>query len=838
MPTILALLALALTPAFAAEAVPVYKNPAAPVEARVDDLLGRMTLDEKIDLLSGVDDMDLRANARLGIPKLRMTDGPLGVRLNAGDKATAFPAGIALASAWDPALLQRVAAQMGEETLALGRDMLLGPCINIARTPQGGRNFESFGEDPYLAARLAAAYVTGLQSQKVLASTKHFALNNQETERGTIDVRASERAIREIFLPAFAAAVRAGTWTVMASYNQINGHHASENDVLQNQILKKEWGFAGFIVSDWGATHSTVGAANGGLDVEMPSGEFFGGGKLQAALKDGSVAPAVVDDKARRVLRAMIGGGVFDRKDSDRPARSVAAGPEGAALALRAAQEGIVLLKNEGGILPLGSGVKSVALIGPSAGTARPSGGGSSEVPAPYAISALDGLRERAGAALDVRFVAGLRMPGELIPLEKDWLTPPPGKGEGHGLYAEYFNNMTLEGKPAVTQIDPPVNFDWGGDVPWKGITRDNFSIRWTGRLRVPKSGDYELAARSDDGTRLWLDGKLIVDNWKDQAATTMSAKVKLEAGRDYDLKLEYYQHGGGSSVKLGFIPATGGALEDAAAAAAKADAALVFVGASDELESEGKDRDSLELPAGQDELIEAVAGANKNTIVVLQIGSPALMSKWLGKVRGVVQAWYPGQEGGRAIADVLLGRVNPSGKLPVTFPKRWEDSPAYGHYPGANGRVDYAEGIFVGYRGFDKNKIAPLFPFGHGLSYTTFAYSNLAVDVKNPSALAPEVSVSFDVKNTGERAGAEIAQLYVRDERPKVERPEQELKGFSRVELAPGETKRVTLSLDRSAFAYWDDAAHAWAAAPGRFTVRAGASSRDIRLSKDLELK
>lgn len=826
----------------AAPAGEPYKNPASPLEARVEDLLGRMTLDEKITQLSGIDSMDLPPNARLAIPSLKMTDGPLGVRDESGDKVTAFPAGILSGSSFDPGLLKKISGAMAVETLAVGRDMLLGPCINISRAPQGGRNFESFGEDPFLAARMAVAWVTGLQEKGVLASTKHYALNNQETERMTIDVKASERATHEIFLPAFEAAVRAGTWTVMAAYNRINGQYASENDYLLKQVLKTRWAFKGFVVSDWGATHSTVEAANLGLDVEMPAGEFFGGGKLQKAISEGRVTRATIDDKVRRVLRAMFGSGMFDRKDSDRPPKAMIASPEHRALALRMAQEGIVLLKNDG-ILPLDGGrIKSVAVLGPNAAAYR-AGGGSSLVPGTDPMSALDGLRERSAGALDLRYALGAEMPGELRPIDADWLTPPAGKegGHPHGLYAEYFTNQELQGEPKITQVDPPVFFDWGDGAPLPGMPNENYSIRWTGRLRVPKTDDYHIATRADDGTRLWVAGKRLIDDWADHGPVLRSAKVHLEAGQDYDLKLEYYQHGSEAMVQLGWaVTAKSEELRKAVDAAARADAAIVFAGYSDQLEGEGTDRASLELPEGQDALIEGAAKANKNVIVVLQTGSPVLIDKWAGKVRAIVTAWYPGQEGGRAIADILLGKVNPSGKLPVTWPKRWEDSPAFGHYPGTgkDGAVEYAEGIYVGYRHFDKKGVSPMYPFGYGLSYTTFLYEDLAVDVKNASSSAPRADVALNVTNTGKRAGAEVVEIYVSEESPKVDRPVQELKGFQRVEIPPGETRRVAFSLDKSAFAYYDVGAHDWTADAGKFEIRVGASSRDIRLKREIRLR
>jgi len=806
--------------------VSVYKDPSAPVEKRVEDLLGRMTLDEKIDQLSGINSLDLRPNERLGIPSLKMNDGPLGLRR---DPATAFPAGIAMGSSFDPDMVGNVAGAIALETLAQGRDMLLGPCLNITRVPQGGRNFESFGEDPFLTGRMAAAYVKSMQAKNVITSTKHFALNNQEVERMTIDVHAGERAMHEIYFPAFLSAVRAGTWTIMASYNRLNGHYAAENDYLLNQVLKKKWGFDGFVVSDWGATHSTVESANAGLDVEMPSGDFFGGGKLQAAVKEGKVSEDTINDKVRRVLRIMFRAGLFERKDSDRPARSVLNSPEHQGIALRMAHESMVLLKNDG-LLPLEkSRVKSVVFIGPNADKAR-AGGGSSEVVPFYGVGPLQGLRDRVGSDMAVSFVRGVSMPGEVNPISPDWLFLPSGKGKGNGVWAEYFNNMDLSGKPVMSRVEPSVNYDWGETPqPVPGLGPKDFSVRWTARLRVPKSGEYELATRTDDGSRLFLDGEPVVEAWSDQPPTTHFKRLSLKADRDYELRFEYYQRGGGAVAQLDISEPTA-ELDDAVAAASKADVAIVCVGESDLLEGEGMDRSDAGLPAGQDELISAVAAANPNTIVMIQAGSPVLMDDWAGKVKAILMEWYPGQEGGHAAADILLGIVNPSGKTPVTFVKKWEDSPAYGNYPGKDGRVNYEEGIFVGYRYFDTKAVEPLFPFGYGLSYTTFEYSGMEVAARDIGGKAPIVTVSLAVKNTGKRAGTEIVQLYVREDKPALARPMQELKGFARVELAPGESKRVSFTLDRESFAFYDEGIHDWRINPGSFTIAVGASSRDIR--------
>lgn len=823
--TLLRLLLAAAVPAASAPASkPVYKDPAAPVEARVEDLLGRMTLEEKVRQLSGVDDMDLPANARLGIPKIRMTDGPIGVRVNDGSPATAFPSGVMSAATFDPALMAAAAKAMAVETSALGRDMLLGPCVNIARVPHGGRNFESYGEDPFLAARMSESWVKGLQGEKILASLKHYALNNQEANRMTVDVRVGERAMHELYLPAFHAAVKAGTWSVMAAYNRINGYYASENDYLQNELLKKQWGYKGFVVSDWGATHSTVDAANHGLDAEMPSGIFFGVGKLDKAVKEGKVAQAVVDDKVRRVLRAIIAGGVFDRKPSDRPARSAVGSEAHRAIALDMARKGVVLLKNDG-VLPLKA--KTVALIGPGMDHYSV-GGGSARVTPTVRGNPLDVLTARGAPSLVVS--RGVAFPSELRLFPSEWLTPPPGKGTGNGLYAEYFANKDLKGEPTVTRVDTDISYVWGEGAGWHRLPNDGFSIRWTGRLRIPagKGGDYDVATRADDGTRLWVDGKLVIDDWAPHAPVTKSARVRLEAGIDHDIRLEYFEDTQSAEIRFGYQPPTGDGVKAAVEAATKAEAVLLFVGNSEANEGEGNDRMNLDLPPGQAELIEAVAAANKNVVVVLAGGSPFLVERWEGKARAILTAWYPGQEGARAVVDVVFGDVNPSGRTPVTWPRRWEDSPAFGRYPGGEA-VEYSEGLYVGYRHFDKAKVEPRYAFGHGLSYTTFGYSKLEASAE---------AVSVDVTNKGKMAGGEVVQLYVAPLDPVVDRPVQELKGFARVELAPGETKRVTIKLDEGAFSHYDDTAHAWRRAPGRFSLRVGGSSRDVRLSKTIDVK
>jgi beta-glucosidase len=564
------------------------------------------------------------------------------------------------------------------------------------------------------------AFIKGVQSEKVIPSVKHFAANNQEFERHRIDEKIDVRALHEIYFPAFQAAVQeAGVWAVMSAYNKVNGQWCAENPFLLTETLQKRWGFQGFVISDWGSTYSTAPTVAAGMNLEMPGGEAMrkwmtttdfkevgnGAGwltqeKVLAAVAAGQLKQEAVDDSVRRMLRVMFSAGLFDTTHTGGGEIDTA---EQKAVARRAATESIVLLKNEGDALPLGAPkTRSVAVIGPSAGIPRTGGGGSSLVRPRYSVTALDGIKEAAGAQVKVGHALGVAMQGE------------------------------------------------------------------------------------------------------DAANETPEARVRLR----------------NEAVEL----------------ARKADAAIVVVGNSFKLESEDFDRPSMGLPAGQDELIEAVAAANKNTIVVIVAGSPVTMTKWIGRVPAVVAAWYGGQEAGHAIGDILFGAQNPSGKLPVTFPKQLADSPAYGNYPGENLHVAYAEGIYVGYRGFDKRDVEPLFPFGHGLSYTKFDYSGLKISPGKVAA-GKQVEVTIEVRNSGSRAGAEIVQLYVHDVKSSVDRPLKELKGFQRVLLNPGEARNVSFTLDKSAMSFFSTAKDDWVAEPGAFEVWIGASSHDIRLKGTFEL-
>ena len=792
-------------------------------DRQVEAWLAAMTLDEKIALVAGTG-FDTVGVPRLHIPALRMTDGPVGVRVG---QATAFPASALLAATFAPELAARVGAAIARETKAHGKNVLLGPAVNIVRSPLNGRNFEYFSEDPELAARMAVAYIQGVQGQGVVATVKHFAVNNQETERQTISAEVDARALHEIYLPAFEAAVKqASVWAVMCAYNKVNGVYACEHPGLLDESLRRQWGFRGLVMSDWTATHSVVPAMRAGLDLEMPKPEFYTGAAIRAALANQEIEPAVLDELVRRQLRA-IAALHLDEDASERPEATDTL--EHRALNREAARAGFVLLKNEGATLPIERGkLRRIAVVGPRGGLVD-GGGGSAHVTATHKVTLVDALREALGGKVRIDFAPGETTADGLEPIPASALTPPAGH-VGHGLLGEYFVGKERAGTPKLVRLDATVDFHWELAGPAPGLPEDNFSARWTGKLAPPKSGLYVLALRSDDGSRLYLDGKLVVDNWGDHAPTLKTSEVELVAGKAHDLRLEYYEGTIGASVELLWQRADKDPLRKVAAVAHGADVVIVAVGDGMADETEGADRTSLALPGRQDEIVRTAAAANPKVVVITTAGAAVVMP-WLDKVSAVLHAWFPGQEAGTALVDVLLGDVSPSGKLPVTFPKRLPDEPWFGNFPGAGGVVAYKEGILIGYRWYDTRKVEPLFPFGFGLSYTTFAYRDLAVSAWDPER---GVTVRLKVKNKGARRGAEIVQLYVHAPATGITRPEQELRAFSRVELVAGAEREVSLKLAPRAFAFYDlgrPERDAWRIEPGAYEIRASSSSRDVRL-------
>jgi beta-glucosidase len=797
----------------------------ADADKRVDSILGKMTLEEKIEMIGGINDFYTRPIPRLGIPSLRMSDGPMGV--HDYGLTTAYPAGIALAASWDVDLAERFGAAMGKDARARGVNFILGPGMNIYRAPMNGRNFEYFGEDPFLASRMAVSVIKGMQAQQVIATVKHFAGNNSEFARMTLSSDIDERTLREIYLPAFEASVKEGhAGAVMDAYNLVNGTYMTQNNHLNNEILKKEWGFDGILMSDWGATHDGVAAANGGLDLEMPSPTFMNREALLPAIKEGKIAEATIDDKVRRILRKAIEFGFFDRPQTDTDVPSYS--QEGRQVALEEARSSMVLLKNAGNLLPLDENkLKTIAVIGPDAYPAVISGGGSAETKPFNSVSYLEGISNRLGTKAKVLYAVDVPVLDEVFE-NSDFVTAPGGDS---GLKGEYFSNEELKGTPALVRTDKHVHFDWGEGSFAPGEPVDHFAIRWTGYFVPKESGDYKFFTSADDGVRLYVGDEIAIDDWLPHSQTLDTSARHLEAGKAYKIRLEYFESVGSAIVGFGVTRAEAFIGRETKALAAKADAVIICVGFDDKTESEGSDR-TFQLPGGQDELIRQISAVNKNVIVVLTAGGNVDMTRWIDNVPVILHAWYPGQEGGTALAQIVLGDYSPSGKLPASFERRWEDNPTFHSYYPENGgsRVQYSEGIFVGYRHFDRSETKPLFAFGYGLSYSTFAYSKLSVTPQIGNLNEP-VSVSFDVKNTGHREAAEVAELYVGDSHASVPRPVKELKAFAKVNLKPGETRRVTLRLERRAFSFYDVQKKDWSAEPGEFAILVGGSSDSIQL-------
>ncbi len=827
---------LILSTILAAAALPasaqVYKDATASVDSRVEDLLGRMTLEEKIDYIGGYRGFYIRGIERLGVPEIKLTDGPVGTHKDG--RSTAYPAGVLSASTWNRSLVYELGKQLGRDSRARAVHVLLGPGVNILRAPMCGRNFEYFTEDPYLNAETACAYVSGLQEQGVVATLKHYAANNQEWDRNNVSSDIDERTLHEIYLPVFKAAIqKAKAGSVMDSYNPVNGVHATQNGYLNNTVLRDMWGFDGVVMSDWSATYDGVEAANGGLDLEMPRAKCMNRDVLIPAIKDGRVSESTINDKVRRILRMIFANGFFENEQHD-PSVPMD-NPDGAAAALELAREGIVLLKNEGELLPVKSGVKRIAVIGPNANSYI-SGGGSSYTFPFHSVSLLDGIREQAGDNIEILYSPGLPTLPETV--QQSVFYTAPGS-DVRGLKAEFYNNPRLRGEPVDTHIDSIVNIANGYHIATEnhGLPYDHCSMRWSGVVRPEKTADYRFVVRGFDGFRLKVDDKQVINEWRDQGITLREVVLPLEAGKEYPVELEYFANVHPVDVSFGWREDRQ-LFDEAAALAAKADIAIVSIGFNESLERESNDR-PFELPEYQDSLVNRVIDANPNTAVLVNAGSNADLSKWQHRAPALVYMWYPGQEGGTAAAEILFGKVNPSGKLPLTFEKRREDNPAYPYYYDEDGdkRVSYGEGLLVGYRHYDTKGVQPNFAFGFGKSYTTFRFSDLKV--KNESAKGkPLYNVSFNVTNTGTRDGKEVAQVYIRPIGAKVFRPYKELKGYDKKMIKAGETVRFDIRLDAEAFAYYKTEIHDFGYDPGEYEILVGNSSDNILLRKTVKIK
>jgi beta-glucosidase len=798
------------------------------IEIRIDEILSRLSLEEKIDLLGGQpepkQDGDTFGNARAGIPPLKFADASVGVHWWTRN-ATAYPSTIGLAATFDRDLAYRMGAAVGRDCRARGIHVLLGPGVNLYRSPLCGRNFEYMGEDPVLAAQTVVAYIRGLQDQQVAATVKHFAVNFQEYDRHNVSSDVDERTLREVYLPAFEAAIKvAGSGAVMTAYNPVNGVHASEHEWLLRDVLKGEWQFPGLVMSDWVSTYSAVNAANAGLDLEMPTGKWFNRGQLLPAVRNGLVDETVIDDKIRRLVRLMFRFGWLDRPQQD-PAIPLD-DPQTAAVSLEVARRSCVLLKNENAVLPLDpKHLRRLAVIGPHAEQTPTCGGGSAWSQPWRTVSILEGLRRQFGAER-IQYSAGVTPDNSAAAFAASRFFTPTGEP---GLTAEYFDNPAWQGTPAFVRTEPRLEQRWGSGAIVPGIDPGKFSARWRGFIRPQHTGAHVFYQWSAAPFRVTVAGQVIFDLIDGGSRRDPRWPMQLEAGREYPVEVLYQGRAGFNGVCLGWEARN---VTDEIRAAVEltrdCDAVIFCGGFSGFNEGEGFDR-TFAMQPEQEELLLALTAAHPNVIAVLTGGGHIDMRRWLDRVRAVLHAWYPGDSGGVAVAEILTGAVNPSGRLPISCERNPEDRSSFACYHDADGdkRVLLADGVFVGYRHHDHTGVPPLFPFGFGLSYTTFAYENLQC----PAGADGCVRVTVDVINTGPRAGTEVVQLYVRDVEATVPRPLKELKDFAAIALAPGERRRVEFKLDARAFQFFCSRRRAWITEPGQFEILIGASAADIRL-------
>lgn len=821
--------------------------------SQLANMVENLTLEEKVLLLAGADTWHTHRVERLGIPALKVSDGPNGVRGEQKDTrsqtSASFPIGTAMGATWNPDLVREIGVALAEEAKIKGAHILLGPTANMHRHPLAGRNFECFSEDPYLTAQMAVAYIEGLQSNGVGACIKHFVCNDQETARFKISSEVDLRTLHEIYLYPFKEAVqKAGVWSIMTAYNRINGVYASENDYLLLDVLKNGWGFDGLVISDWYGTYSDR-VPWGGLDLEMPGPARWMGAKILDAVRSGELDEAVINDKVQRLLRTLERVGAFEQpavvgeKSIDDPRHRQ--------LIRRAGCEAIVLLRNEDNLLPFDHRrIKRLAIIGRPASNIAFQGGGSSEVHPHYVVQPLDAIRQRYGGDYQIDYAPGPSL-HRLFPLLEPTALHADDGTPGNVTIRQY-PNTELDGQPNKVFLSAGTQLAWFGESA-PDFDPQNFSLTMSGTWTPPQSGRYTFSLATIGRGRFVFNGETRLDWWqtaKDIQVENFDGiisvpwqeehiEIDVEAGKLYSFRVDYASVPGGRwrTVRLGCLPPQlPDPIGDAVALAKQADAALVFVGLTTEWESEGQDRESMALPGEQDELVRRVAEANPNTVVVINAGSPVSMP-WMKQVKSILQMWYLGQEGGNAITDVLFGEADPGGRLPTTYPVRIQDTPAYINFPGENNKVRYGEGLFIGYRYYEKKEIEPLFPFGHGLSYASFSYDALGLSSEN-IAVEEELDVLVTITNNGKRRGQEVVQVYLHDVQASLCRPPKELKAFRKVALEPGETRTIVLKLGRDAFAYYDDARGEWVTEPGEFEILVGRSAGDIRLRKAVTLR
>jgi len=789
-----------------------------------------LDLDTKVSILAGQDMWTLPAVPEIGLRSIVMSDGPIGVRgtaWSAEDPSIALPSPTALAATWDVGLARTAGRLLGQEARRKGVDVLLAPTVNLHRSPRGGRHFECYSEDPVLTGEIGASYVAGVQEHSVAVTVKHYVANDSETDRFTVDVRVDDRTLRELYLAPFERIVRgpAGAWGVMSAYNTVNGTTMTEHGPLQNGILKREWGFDGVVVSDWTAARSTVATALGGLDLAMPAMGSPWGEALVAAVRSGAVPEEVVDEMVRRVLRLAGRVGALDGVPPAVPAAERPAPLDGSAVAREIASRSFVLARNEGELLPLAPPeLGRIALIGGAAKEARILGGGSAFVYPPHVVSPLDGLRSALPSTVDLRYELGADAGTRLLPLAGEITVVLRGAA-----------GTVLHSAPLRT-----AQVRWVGTLP---VGLDELrSVELRGRFTPESDGTHRFGIAGIGEFTLTIDGveryagPVEPDNVDPAAFLTPPqhrVDVPLPAGKPVEVALtQHLDLSGAPFAVVSFALGHGGPrlgpdehLDRAARVAAKSDVAVVVVATTEEVESEGFDRTTLALPGRQDELVSRVAAANPRTVVVVNAGSPVLMP-WLDEVAAVLLTWFPGQEAGAALADVLLGVVEPGGRMPTTWPRRAEDSPVLAVQP-VDGELRYDEGVFIGYRGWDRSRRAPLFGFGHGLGYTTWSYQEMSI---------VDSIVRVRLRNAGSRAGREVVQVYLSPEDASdPARPRRWLAGFALAEGGPGETVTVDVALPERTFQVWTDGS--WRTVPGAYTVTAAHSLADAGLTMTISV-
>ncbi len=805
----------------------VPSTPSTDPRERASELVRLMTKGEKLSYVGGVDWMYTKAIPRLGIPQMKMSDGPQGV--GTWGNSTAYPCGICLASTWNEDLAHSYGEALALDCRSRGVNILLGPAVNIHRAPMCGRNFEYMGEDPYLTSRTAVGYINGLQANGVMAVIKHFTANFQEYDRNYISSDIDERTLNEIYFPAFKAAVQeAKVGSVMSSYNLLNGTWTTHHPWLLRTVLRDQWGFDGILMSDWGSTHYCLPAAQGGLDLEMAGGEKMNPDSLRYFINRGDLDMNVIDEKVQHILQTMIKFGFMDNEqlDSSIPEDN----PASVKTALDVAREGMVLLKNEENLLPLKADkIKKVAVVGQNA-LRYLTGGGSGRVTPIHYVSFYEGIKAvGAQKGVEVKYI------DEYDHLDDD-VYVASGSDE-HGFNGEYFNNTDLSGAPIATKVDANINFNFQNGTGVEGIGTSNYSVRWTAELRPMEDGEYVFHLGGDDGFRLYIDNKKVIDDWNPGQERYKTYEMRLSAGKTYAVKIEYYQ-GTGAAI-IDFYWTKVGADDYFQASLNDVDVVIACFGHDSGSEAEGGDR-TFALPSKQKELITKVISKTTTPIVgVVTAGGNVEMQSWIRHLDGLLWAWYPGQEGGTALGEILFGDINPSGKLPVTFEKRWADNPTYNSYYDSDNdkHVEFTEGIFMGYRGYDKSGKTVQYPFGYGLSYTTFNLSQMTVE---PAIGADAIlKVICELKNTGDVAGAQVVQLYVgKKGESKVERPLKELKAFKKVYLKPGESQKVEFSLSEDAFSYYDVDQVSFVVDEGSYDISVGFSADELLLKEEVVIK